>query len=189
MRLRLFAAVAALLSASFAAHAADITYNLVENAVGASATGTVTTDGTIGVLHSGDIVGYSITVSNGTMSNTVYLSPAFKLLASDLTATNSGLYFNFSGSDGGGVLFSDSGTNNYLCIASQSIECNSSEGTVIEGGIVIQVNDMGYISSVMQGVQEIGTAIPTTTPEPSAIVLLGTTVLGAAGVLRRRQLI
>jgi hypothetical protein len=96
---------AAALALTIAAHAQ--TYTLDPTVIGGgSVSGTITTDGTLGVLGAGDILDWNIVINNGTSSfdligpgignnSSVYLQGN----SVDATATN--LLFNFSGGDGG----------------------------------------------------------------------------------------
>jgi hypothetical protein len=59
--------------------------------------GTITTDGTLGALTLANITSTDLTVSDS--SNTVALNGVSELSGSSLTATSTGLFFDYSGID------------------------------------------------------------------------------------------
>jgi hypothetical protein len=83
-------------------------YDLVNQGIApATATGTITTDGMLGVLSQSDITALNITVDDGAHSFILTL-PDLLFSGSDLSATASGLFFNYAAVDGGffaGVTF------------------------------------------------------------------------------------
>ena len=182
MHLQRYLAVFGLLSASvLAAHASDITYNFNESIGSVTATGTLETDGTIGVISTSNIVAYDLTLSNGTDSFTIDSSVlgAEFVGGNNLTATATALFFNFNSTDAG--LFIADG-NNYVCDVSGSHTTCSGSSASIE----IYFDGHQYDSGVLSGVQQIGTVPTSATPEPSSLALLGTGVLALAGGIRRR---
>jgi hypothetical protein len=182
MRLRLLAAAIAVASASLVAHASDITYNINETVGSASAVGTIETDGTTGTLSQSDILDFTMTVSDGTTSDSFdYAGGNLLFVGDDVTATSSGLFFDFGDTTAGGLLLADAGYDNYLCIVTQGITCTGNPGSV-----EISVDDTTYTSASFGDVEQIGTAVGAT-PEPSSLALLGTGILGFAGMLRRRM--
>jgi hypothetical protein len=181
MRLHLLVAAVTLVSASALAHANDITYDISENIGSTTAIGTLETNGTTGALSGSDILAFTLTVSNGTTSESINNNTGLALLqGDDLTATSSGLFFDFGDTATGAFALTNPAENTFLCDVSQGITCTSTPGS-----IEIAVNDIGAISGVLSGVDQIGTAV-SATPEPSSIALLGTGILGIAGIVRRR---
>ena len=117
-----------LLASPLSAVAGDITYD-VEQAVGTgSVVGTITTDGTIGVLSSADVVAWDLTLrapnlsggtqvltqSNGTFSDT-----------GGFGATANRLVFNYGGTTGQLFIFEGGSHSDYWCgAASGGDACN-----------------------------------------------------------------
>lgn len=174
-----------MLSIGMVSRASDITYNIDQTIGTAHAVGTVTTDGTIGTLSGGNIVGFTLTVSDSSNSNTISspLDDAI-LIGNDLTATNSGLFFNFGDSSSAGFALTDPGQQNGICFVTQT-------GLCITNGVSIRigVDSTYFTSSSISDIEQIATVnTPTNTPEPSSIALLGTAVLSSVGLLRKRRL-
>jgi hypothetical protein len=96
---------------------ADIIYDVNLAVAIGSATGNITTDGVIGVLSTADITGWNLTLNDGTRTHLLQgpsLNSVVAVRGSHLTASATGLFFNFSGSDEGDVIFGDS-TGAFLC--------------------------------------------------------------------------
>ena len=84
-------------------------------------TGFIETDGNFGVLTDGDLVNWGLNVSVGT-SNTVMNGPQgntsdFAILGNDVTATSSGLFFNFGDPNPGLLEFL--GFYGFVCFQNQ----------------------------------------------------------------------
>ena len=162
--------------------AATITYDVNQTIALGTVTGTIQTDGATGVLGGSDFTGWNLMLNGPgasyhlTNSNSVVLSSG-----SDVTATPANLYFNFSGTDGGLLLFQNGlfSGNFYYCDATSSDAClqgASVTPTTYDGGL-----GLGFQNALESGNQVIATA----TPLPSAWTML-IAGLGAFGFLARR---
>jgi hypothetical protein len=163
----------------------NITYNIDQTVGAGSVTGTITTDGTIGVLNTGgvidgpvgfagNIVGVNLVLSDGT--NTEPLSGGiFTSLGSDLIASATDLTFDFGAPDAGGLALY-SGYSNYdqLCY---SANC---------GGISIY--NVGLDGQTV-AISETGTQVIGTVPDASGLSLAGITALGIIGAFRKKFMI
>lgn len=163
-----------------AASAANITY-AVNRTVGAgSVVGTITTDGTLGVLSASDIVSFNLEL-NGVGASYNLVSPANVYVSGvDLTATSHDLYFDFSGIDGGRFLLQHGPEDGhtYYCAAASSADCIAGESVV-----PVFYSDASSQIVPRSGEQVIGVVVPE--PAAWATMLLGFSLLGA--VLRRRS--
>ena len=99
-----------------------LTYDLVNDSSGNyEVTGFIETDGNFGVLTNGDLINWGLNVSVGT-SNTVMNGPQGNtsdeaILGNDLTATSSGLFFNFADPNAGLLEFL--GFYGFVCFQNQ----------------------------------------------------------------------
>lgn len=152
---------------------------------GDSISGVLTTDGTHGTVKMIDINSFSFGVSRSTDSGVTGSNES--LTGADLSATNTSLQFNFSGTDGGEWILpvTDGG---YIVWATANCQvCASIAG--VTGGFVAAVDiDGDGITDVLSlsGVQTIGTAV---TPEPatSSLMLIGVALLGLMMVIRTQK--
>jgi hypothetical protein len=169
--------------------AADITYT-VNSSAGASGsvTGSITTDGSTGVLGTADILNWNLVLNDGT-NPTFTLNgtsnSAEEVVGLDLSATATQLLFDYSGSDGGFFLLEsltigDDGP--FVCF-SASVACSTTPAGISlaalngEGDAVFtELSDTGVI----------GTAGVSPTPEPGSLFLLGSGLLAMAGMGWRR---
>ncbi|MEN9630807.1 MAG: hypothetical protein RJA10_4035, partial [Pseudomonadota bacterium] len=143
-KLAAWAGGATLLMASLTAQA-SIVYSINRIIGSGTVQGTITTDGTIGVLQNVNILSWSITVAH---QNLVAGSPQSMSSASGigagfisgdaLVATSTDLIFNYSDPDFDYFSLSE-GANAYWCSVSQGGVCNSS----LLGG----AESVGYMSS------------------------------------------
>jgi hypothetical protein len=105
-----------------AAQAPGTTYIVNQSIGNGSVVGQIVTDGRVGVLSASDIVSWNLNL-NGVGASAVLTSTGgtstVLFSGSDLTGTNTGLYFNFSGTDGGylGIQGSQQiySGNKYIC--------------------------------------------------------------------------
>jgi hypothetical protein len=117
--------------------ASPITYSVNRTIGAGSVTGTIQTDGSLGVLAAANITDWNLTLFDGT-STFVLTGPASGnnshvfSSGSDITATASNLFFNFSGVDSGYLLFQVSfgSGQHYYCDATFSGVCSAGERVV-----------------------------------------------------------
>jgi hypothetical protein len=155
--------------------AAPITYN-VDLIVGpGTITGFIETNGDIGVLSTGDITDWSLTLFDGAASVTIQPG-AVGVSGSSLTATSTGLFFDFSGLSGAFFGFP---TDPYLCFEDATGACSFHPSTIsmnIPGGI-------GPFWVSYSGNVEIASAVPI----PAALPLFVTGLAGMGLLGRRRK--
>lgn len=179
MRLLLSTVFASFLLCS-PAFAASITYTVNQNFPGLSAQGTITTDGNLGTLTSADILNYDLTVSTDLISASFTQGGSFppaEVSGTDLTATASGLFYDFSGASSFFSLGAPGDT--FLCFGNDG-GCGAGSGT----GVQIGISGIFADSPTQSGVEQI--AATSAVPEPSSIALLALGLFGAAGAMRRR---
>jgi hypothetical protein len=189
MKLKLLGLVACVALFGVSQAEASTIYDVNDTAGSLSVTGTITTDGTIGVLGSGDILAWSLIISGSgtptpamTSSNTNLLG----LSESDLTATADALVFNYSGVDGGALIFATSGGPflGFVGWIAPSPSCllNHTSGCLyLEDKTSLPVASGEADRS---GDLTIATLAPT--PLPAALPLFGAG-LGLMGLLARRR--
>jgi hypothetical protein len=143
----------------------------------ATAVGSITTDGTIGALNGGNIVDYDLTLTNGAFSAVLDISDGTISNGTSLTATATGLFFNFGSNTGSYFVF---GGNPGLGFEDASGSLSGHPST-----ISLNLNAVGDPNSpiwtAFSGNVEIAT-----TPIPAALPLFAT-ALGALGLLGWRR--
>lgn len=104
----------AILGAPTISRADDITYDINQTVGTGTVVGTITTNGTLGVLTESDIVGGSVTITGLGLSYAAGLpSSIFVFSGDDLSATDESLIFNFSGTDDGGLAIAGKSSLNF----------------------------------------------------------------------------
>lgn len=154
---------ALVLPAFLPAQAPNVTY-IVNQTIGkGSVVGQIVTDGKVGVLSSSDILSWNLNL-NGVGASTVLTSAgatsSVVFSGTDLTGTNTGLYFNFSGTDGGYLGIQDSkelySGNKYVCENTTWYGCMPG-ASVVPGSYT----DPSAQFAAENGVQELGAVGPT----------------------------
>lgn len=179
MKTKILAIAAA---SALAMPASAATYIVNASGNGVSATGSIETDGTLGLLTRANVLDWQFTLKDAGGSFLISGPSNSQLMffnAPALTATAKGLFFDFYGS--GAVLFQNpqvGSTINFLCYT----------GSALCGGgynrISISVKNFGGGIS-QAGVQQIATAAAV--PEPAAWAMMIAGVGMAGGALRRRR--
>jgi len=150
---------------------ADITYAVDETVGAGSATGFITTNGTIGTLDIADIVNWNLTLNDGTNPPVDLEGPASGnnslalLVGSDLTATPTQLLFAFAAADGGRLQFYVIG-GPAICY-STIVDCT---GTPVGISLDTLTPDTHFVFTALSDTQAIAGPVPA--PEPSTVVLL-----------------
>lgn len=179
--------MAAVLMVPAAAGAADITYYMNDAVGSGGVEGWITTDGTLGTLSVGDIVSWEldVTSNNFTWPVDVRNSQVY-VVGSDLTATSTELFFNFSGADSGYLWFHDAPLQwepaPFACFVSASAnQCYTS------GGIsVSSIGPLpGYANPTVPVTGTVAIAGPTPEPATWAMMLVGFGLAGGAMRWRR----
>ncbi|MCW6506693.1 hypothetical protein [Lichenifustis flavocetrariae] len=160
--------------------AAPITYNINQTIGSGSVVGSIGTDGTLGSLGASNVVDWTLTLTSG-MASYVLTSSNSAVVGSgaDLMATSSQLLFDYSGTDGGYLLFQQglySGNHYYCDAAAGNFACSQGATVAPESNSSPSFQNVGLSGNVV-----IGTAV-SSVPLPAALPLFGVAVLTLAGL-------
>lgn len=174
---------AALLSVALAMPAKATVYVVNLSGGGGTATGTISTDGTIGALSVANITGWSLDLTSGANDAAIKSSGAsrVRMFGSGLTATSAGLFFDFSATNYAIFeLWPSVGTLNFLCFTG-GVNCGGATNQISIGAS----NEVSTVAKT--GVQQIAAvASVASVPEPAswALMIGG---LGLVGMSMRRR--
>ncbi|HXQ13564.1 MAG TPA: PEPxxWA-CTERM sorting domain-containing protein [Caulobacteraceae bacterium] len=166
-----------------AAHAGAIVYHVDQTIGDGSVVGFIKTDGATGTLGALDITSWNLSLNGvGASFDLTPLNSHVLDRGVDVTATTADLFFNFSGGDGGRLLFQTGGEDGeqYYCDATSLADCY--QGATVAP---ITIFDASEQHVPEEGNQIIGVAGGVPEPATWAMFLAGFTGLGA--MLRRRQ--
>jgi hypothetical protein len=171
---------------------ASVVYQVNFGNSAASAVGTITTDGATGVLGYLDITAFDLTLTQGSKtaeiaSTTPHVGEVLdEVGGGNLTATSTGLYFNFAGANSGFFYLTDhlSTVHSYFCLNAAGGLCDGHPSSV---SIAVDVNGTGGTSVAETGNFQFATVAPAV-PEPStwAMMILGFAGIGAMTYRRRK---
>jgi hypothetical protein len=163
------------------ASASPITYDINQAIGGGSVTGTIQTDGATGTLGTTDFLAWSLDLNGvGATYHITDANSSVRVVGSDVTTTARNLFFNFSGSDDGYLLFQQalfSGMH-YYCDA-------TSKATCFQGASVTPqaYTDPSFQNVALGGNQIIATAVP----EPATLALFSVALAPLGFALRRKS--
>jgi hypothetical protein len=155
---------------------ANVTYDL---SLGSNAVGTITTDGTLGVLSSSNILDFNITAT--TVGSAAILGPLsgpnyvqFGTSGSAFTATATGLFFDFSSSGTYLIFQTGVGSGAYVCYNGAQGNCSGHPAS-----LAVAVGANQVVTAYSGNVQIASLEAVTAVPEASTWAMM---ILGFAGV-------
>jgi len=180
MRLGMAVVVASLMAWLPGSAFANTIYNvdIVSNTTLSSAIGTITTDSTLGVLHTGNIVGFDLQLQSQGATFALNESTGVQtIIGDDLTATATGLFFDFNSLTGGHLLFVANASISFLCFN------DAGEPFCNLGSVTMGVENRGANFSI--GTNQIASVAAT--PIPATLPLLASAIGGLSLLGWRRR--
>ena len=172
-----------LMSLPHVAAATPISYNVLDLISGtASMSGTITTDGTLGVLSAANIIAWNLTLFDGSDSSQIVNgvnSSEVQVHGGALSATLTTLTFNFTSGLGARDFYFAAPIAGELCYTSFG-NCWGTPGA----GVWSVGGDLQSHFSAYNAPQVIASAAEASVPEPMTFTLVGS---GLAGVVYRRR--
>jgi hypothetical protein len=168
--------------------ASPLTYNVSDGADGVTVTGSITTDGNLGILTQSDIIDFSLTLTDGSTSVTLLPPPPWnaqvQLIGSFLSATPTALQFDFGALNPSDFLtshleFKDPATNQFVAYFHAGFGDPSS--------FQITANNVNNHIDYREGVQTIATIASVPEPSTWAMMILGFAGVGAMTYRRRKS--
>ena len=175
------------------AFANDITYTVDQTVGSGSVTGTITTDGTIGTLATADVIGWDLTLNDGTNTitlNSLNAATYVQVSGNALSATPTNLLFDFESSGpqeyflfGNGT--QDPGFGDVCWLNNESCANFGGDGITLAD---LNLDNIDPSVSLPDGDTVIATDPPLSTPEPGTggLMLIGAGMLGL--VMMRKRL-
>jgi hypothetical protein len=157
------------------ASAATILYNVDLGSGANSVVGEITTDAHTGTLTARDIVSFSLQITSAGQTATLSSGATVLVDDKDLTATASGLFFNFGSNSGGNfMLYSQAGGFNYVCFNDKVGSCSENPSSV-----GLNVGDQSINTNFISETGNFEFGVTSVVPEPSTWAMM---ILGFCGV-------